>query len=140
LLVGVFAAVAAITIAQVVVDAHAILSGHQRVRVISVAGLASSALVSLAIAVGIARVFRGSRMDAYRWFDHALLIQVFVTELFAFLESQFAAAFGLLANLALLITLRLMIRAESHLALTDGDALMSEPARQPPPVAAAEPA
>jgi hypothetical protein len=138
-LVAVFATVATVTIVQVVIDAHAILSGHQRIHVISFAGLASSVVVSGSIVAGVVRLPE-SRMAAYRWFDHALLVQVFFTEVFAFLEPQFAAVFGFLLNLTLLLTLRLMIRAECHLALTEGDALMSELAPQAGSTVSAEPA
>ena len=49
--------------------------------------------------------------------DYALLVEIFFTEVFAFLQNQFGAAFGLLFDLALLLTLRAMIHAEEHRAL-----------------------
>ncbi len=42
-------------------------------------------------------------------------------DLFAFLESQFAAAFGLLLHLAVIVTLRLIIRAERGMDLFGDD-------------------
>jgi hypothetical protein len=122
LLVIVFVAIAASTLVQGVLDSRAIFDGTQHLHVISVAGFASSLVASAMIWVGITRL-RHSRIGAYRWFDHALMVQVFFTEVFAFLENQFGAVFGLLANLALLLTLRAMIHAEWHLALFGSDPL-----------------
>ncbi len=119
-LVAVFVAVAAATVVQVFLNARHILSGAQHVHVISVAGMASSVAAAGLIIVGIGQL-RDSRLHAYRWFDHALLVQVFFTELFAFLQNQFAAVFGLLLNLALLLALRTMIHAEHHLSLLSQD-------------------
>jgi hypothetical protein len=122
LLAVVFVAVAAVTVAQAIHDAARIISGHQHLHAISVAGIASSLVAGGMIVVGLAAL-RESRIAAYRWFDHALLVQVFFTEVFAFLEDQFGAAFGLLLNLALLLTLRAMIHAEWHHALYGPDPL-----------------
>jgi hypothetical protein len=121
-LVAVFVAVAGVTLVQVGLDASQILNGHQHLHVISVTGLASSLVASGLILVGLIHL-RQSRMAAYRWFDHALMVQVFFTEVFAFLENQFGAVFGLLLNLALLLTLRAMIHAEWHHAMYGPDAL-----------------
>ena len=121
-LVVVFIAVALGTLVQVALDAHAIYAGTQSVHVISVAGMASSVLVSVLILRGVAEV-RTSRLDAYGWFDRALLVQIFLTEVFAFLEHQFAAVFELLFFIALLFALRTMIHAEHHLALINQDPL-----------------
>jgi hypothetical protein len=141
LLVTVFSAVAAVTLVQVVLDARQILDGHQHLHVISVAGLASSIVASGLILIGLTRL-RDSRIAAYRWFDHALMVQVFFTEVFAFLEKQFGAVFGLLLNLALLLTLRAMIHAEWHHAMFGADALegeLEEPTPAVPGIATAGP-
>ena len=63
------------------------------------------------------------------------LATVFFTEVFAFLEKQFGAVFGLLLNLALLLTLRAMIHAEWHHAMFGPDALEGE--LEEPPVGVA---
>lgn len=133
-LVAVFVTVAVVTLVQVGLDATQILDGDQHLHVISVAGLASSIVASGLIVIGLTRL-RGSRIAAYRWFDHALLVQVFFTEVFAFLEKQFGAVFGLLLNLALLLTLRVMIHAEWHHALFGADALEGELDERPPTTA-----
>ena len=49
------------------------------------------------------------------------MVEIFFTEVFAFLENQFGAVFGLLFDLALLLTLRAMIHAEEHHALYGPD-------------------
>jgi hypothetical protein len=133
-LVAVFVAVAAVTLVQVTIDARQILNGHQHLHVISVAGLASSLVASGLILIGLTRL-RHARMAAYRWFDHALMVQVFFTEMFAFLENQFGAVFGLLLNLALLLTLRAMIHAEWHHAMYGPDPLEAAVEELPSPVA-----
>jgi len=134
-LVAVFVAVAVVTLVQVALDARQIFNGQQHLHVISVAGLASSIVASGLILIGLTRL-RDSRIAAYRWFDHALMVQVFFTEVFAFLEKQFGAVFGLLLNLALLLTLRAMIHAEWHHAMFGPDALEGELEELPAPVAA----
>lgn len=121
-LVAVFVLVAAVTLVQVGFAAGEIINGEQHLHVISVAGLASSVVASGLILIGLVRL-RESRIAAYRWFDHALMVQVFFTEVFAFLEDQFGAVFGLLLNLALLVTLRAMIHAEWHHAAYGPEAL-----------------
>lgn len=79
---------------------------------INVASLASSIVAGLLVMAGVWRLRRGRRLDAWRLFERALLVQIFVGQFFAFIESQFAAVFGLILNVLLLITLRLMIRNE----------------------------
>jgi len=133
LLVAVFATLAALTLVQLALAIVHVANGHQTLHVISLVGLASSLAASAMIVIGLTRL-RDSRMEAYRWFDHALLLQVFFTEVFAFLEDQFGAVFGLLLNLALLLTLRAMMHAEWHHALYGADTL--EDVLEPLPVTA----
>ncbi|TMK39292.1 MAG: hypothetical protein E6G56_11385 [Actinobacteria bacterium] len=124
-LIAVFVASALVTVGQVALDARDILNGDQPLRAITIAGLVSSLVASALVAVGVFKL-RESRLAAYRYFDHALLVEVFFTQVFAFLESQFGAVFTLLANLALLVTLRMMIRAECHLQLAGTDDPLTE--------------
>jgi len=140
-LVVVFVAVAAVTVVQVVLDGRKIFDGSESLHVIGAAGLASSLIASGMIWIGVVQ-FRRARLAGYRWFDHALLVQVFFTEVFAFLQHQFAAVFGLLLNLALLLALRTMIHAECHLSLLSQDPLepLSRADTLPPAQPAAHPA
>jgi hypothetical protein len=87
-----------------------------RITDLEIANAASvvSSLVSAAlVGCGIAALVRdGSHDAAYRWFDRALLVAIFVTQVFAFFESQFHAVFGLAIDLLLLIALRAVARAD----------------------------
>jgi len=49
---------------------------------------------------------------AYRWFERGVLVQIFVTQVFEFASHQLAGVTGLIANIALWLALRSMIRAE----------------------------
>lgn len=59
------------------------------------------------------------------------MVQIFFADLFAFLESQFAAAFGLLLHLAVIVTLRLIIRAERGMDLFGDDGWVGQPVVRP---------
>ncbi|MBV9309805.1 MAG: hypothetical protein JOZ73_03180 [Solirubrobacterales bacterium] len=121
-LVTVFAVFAVAILAEVALDAKRIWEGHESAHVIAIAAMASSLIASGMIWVGIVSL-RRSRLTAYRWFDYALLLQVFIAEVFAFLQHQFGAVFGLLASVTLLLTLRTMIHAECRSALLSDDPL-----------------
>jgi hypothetical protein len=73
---------------------------------VNIASLASSCLSALLVARGVLHLRRGRRADAYRDFERALLVAIFVTQVFAFVESQFGAVFGLAVDLLLLVGLR----------------------------------
>jgi hypothetical protein len=69
-------------------------------------------LLSLGLVlIGVARLPR-SRLEAYRWFERSVLISVFFTQVIVFWQDQLAALGGLLWDLALLTTLRFLIRQE----------------------------
>jgi hypothetical protein len=72
----------------------------------NVASLASSLLSALLVAWAIVDLRAGRRADAYRNFERALLVAIFVTRVFSFFESQFGAVFGLAVDLLLLLALR----------------------------------
>jgi hypothetical protein len=76
------------------------------------ADLVSSAVSALLVVVGLLELHRGDRLAAYRLFKDALLVSIFVTRVFAFVESQFGAVFGLAVDLLLLVTVRYMIDQE----------------------------
>jgi hypothetical protein len=73
---------------------------------VNIASLASSFLSALLVGRGVLQLRRGRRTDAYRDFERALLVAIFVTQVFAFVESQFGAVFGLGIDLLLLVALR----------------------------------
>lgn len=80
--------------------------------VINWLSLGSSTASGLLVAIGVVLLRRGERDAAYSWFERALLVSIFVTRSFAFVESQFAAVFGLAVDLVLLVSLDLMIKGE----------------------------
>jgi hypothetical protein len=77
---------------------------------INIGSLASFVVAGALVIAGVWRLRQGQRLGAYVMFERALLVAIFVGQFFAFVESQFAAVFGLILNVVLLITIRLMIR------------------------------
>lgn len=78
----------------------------------NLASIASSTVTTALITVGILKLRRGDRLGAYRLLDRAMLIQIFITQVFIFVESSFGAVSGLLISILLLITIRYMARQE----------------------------
>jgi hypothetical protein len=76
------------------------------------ASLISSVVSGVLVCVGLVRLRRGRRLGAYRMFTYALLVAIFVTQVFAFVESQFGAVFGLGVDLLLLVTVHYMTEQE----------------------------
>ncbi len=83
---------------------------------VNVASLAGGTASATLVAAGLRRLRRRGRLDAYRMFDRALLVSIFGTRVFAFVESQFGAVFGLGIDLLLLVTIRYMAEQERRLA------------------------
>jgi hypothetical protein len=79
------------------------------------ATLVSSGTSAVLVALGLRRMRQGRRLDAYRMLTHALLVAIFVTRVFVFVESQFGAVFGLAVDLLLLLTIRYMTEQERSL-------------------------
>jgi hypothetical protein len=79
---------------------------------LNLASLVSTAVSCVMVAFGLMRLARRQRLDAYAWFSRALLVSIFVTRVFTFVESQFGAVFGLAIDVLLLISVRLMAGAE----------------------------
>jgi hypothetical protein len=82
---------------------------------LNIASLCSTAVSAVLVAIGLNHLRCGARLEAYRWFDRALLVSIFVTRVFAFVESQFGAVFGLGVDLLLLVTIRYMAAQERRL-------------------------
>jgi ABC-type multidrug transport system fused ATPase/permease subunit len=85
---------------------------------LNVASLVSTGVSSLLVAFGLVRWARRQRLDAYAWFTRALLVSIFVTRVFTFVESQFGAVFGLAVDVLLLITVQLMAQQERRRLLS----------------------
>jgi hypothetical protein len=82
----------------------------------NLASIVSSAATAGLIAVGIVKLRREDRVGGYRMLDRAMLIQIFITQVFVFVESSFAAVTGLLLSILLLVTIRHVERQEREAA------------------------
>ena len=80
---------------------------------VSVASVAASLVVGVLVIAGVLRLRAAKRLTAYRLFERAMLVQIFIADFFSFVESQFSAVFGVGVDILLLITVRYMIRRES---------------------------
>jgi hypothetical protein len=77
------------------------------------ATIVSSGVSGTLIVVGVVRL-RHHRLEAYRWFERGMLVQIFVTQVFEFAHEQLAGVFGLVLNILIWVALRSMIRAETE--------------------------
>jgi hypothetical protein len=110
----------------------------------NLASIASSTATAALITVGILKLRRGDRLGAYRILDRAMSIQIFITQVFIFVESSFGAVSGLLISILLLITVRYMARQESERQKAGAAAAgvppsPAEPAPEPVPHMRADP-
>lgn len=78
-------------------------------------GEITSALVASFLALWGAFVLRKSRLEAFELFQRATLINLFLTEFFAFSRIQFAAVPGFLLNVLLIIFISYAIAQEKQL-------------------------
>ena len=120
---GVWAAASIVTLMSVVFSDE---TGH--LSFVNLASLASPFVAAVLVGVGLVRLAERDRLAAYQWFDRALLVQLFITQVFEFVASQFSAVFGLAVNVLLLVTVRYMIRGERHLERETVAAPAAEPA------------
>jgi hypothetical protein len=84
--------------------------------------LTAAVASGLCVLVGAWRLRRRSRISGYRWFMRAVLISIFVFQVFAFYYAQFAALGGLVFDLLLYAALSYMIRREQVEAEVAGHA------------------
>ena len=124
-LFGIWALVSALGVFELVfsvgVDLGAAHRGYVSDRIqdlafVNIASLVSSFASALLVAHGVLRLRQGRREAAYRDFERALLVAIFVTQVFSFVESQFGAVFGLGIDLLLLVGLR-SVRARDRASL-----------------------
>jgi hypothetical protein len=76
-----------------------------QLHLVNVASLAASAASAVLVAIGLRGLRGRTPLSGYRMLERALFVSIFVSRLFAFVESQFAAVFGLLVDLLLLAAL-----------------------------------
>jgi hypothetical protein len=85
----------------------------------TISNFISAALVIL----GLMRLRQGRTLDAYQWFDRSLLIQIFLGQVFAYIDQSFIATWGFLICVVLLISVRFMAREEQRLQRERGEVL-----------------
>jgi hypothetical protein len=133
-LFGIWALVTVIGVAELVLGAALDLGGahpwyvsdrFEDLEFVNVASLVSGLVSALLVGRGVLQLRRGRQAAAYRSFEHALLVAIFVTQVFAFFESQFGAVFGLAVDLVLLVALRSLSAGEP------GQAAVMPPSRVP---------
>lgn len=83
---------------------------------------ASYVVAAILVWVGLLRLRAGRRLDGYRMLDRALLVQLLIGQIFAFIDRSFNAVWGFFFVLALFVTLRFMIAQETRLAADDAPA------------------
>jgi hypothetical protein len=90
----------------------------------------ASVVAAVLVVIGIARL-RRSRLEAYRWFDRALLVWILVVQVYVFRQMQFAGVLGLAVDLFIWTMVRSAITIEEQRELLGDDA--SEPVAPPAP-------
>jgi len=75
------------------------------------AGLVSATIAAAFAVAGIMKI-RSSRLEAYKLFKNAVLVQIFLVQVFLFYKAQFLAVIGLAGNICVLLVLYYMIRQE----------------------------
>ncbi len=95
---------------------------------ISYAAILSSLASAVFVLIGVYRLRTSTRLAAYRMFDRALLIEIYVTQVFAFAKSEFSAVFGLAVYLLAWVTLRYMMGAERRIEHLDAGGAVPAPA------------
>ena len=94
---------------------HIVLSKLGDLNLCEVVSLLSSAASGILVVLGVLRM-RRSRLAAYALFRRAMLVSIFLVQVFAFYEHQMSAFFGLLWNITILAALNYMIEEEKALA------------------------
>jgi hypothetical protein len=77
------------------------------------AGLASATLAAALVIYAVTKMPR-SRLEAYRIFKNAVLVQIFIVQVFLFYKAELLALLGLAGNICVLLALNYMIRQEAN--------------------------
>jgi hypothetical protein len=111
---AVFCALAISSLAEIITLA---LSAGDRnhLSFIEIASIASSIASGVFAAAGVIQLRTRDRLAAYRMFERSVLVTIFVTQVFAFAQSEFSAVFGLGVYLLIWATLRYSIGLERKL-------------------------
>ncbi|VVB72675.1 Uncharacterised protein [uncultured archaeon] len=79
---------------------------------VDLAGLASATLAAVFAVIGIFKI-QSDRLVAYQFFKNAVLIQIFLLQVFLFYIAQLPAILGLAGDICVLLVLHYMIRQEA---------------------------
>lgn len=77
------------------------------------ASLATASLSSIMVIFAVIRM-KKSRLEAYRIFKNAILVQIFIVQVIRFYQSEFSALLGLAGNIGILLVLNYMIIQETN--------------------------
>jgi hypothetical protein len=77
--------------------------------------LVTSAVSGIFVLIGIYEINKNSRKSGYEMFKYAVLVSIFLTQFFLFLEEQLSAIFGLFFSLIILSMLQYVIYQEDVL-------------------------
>jgi hypothetical protein len=91
---------------------NAAVNGGDNIGFSGWATLASSSIVAVLYSIGVYKLIRASRLEAYRWFDWGLLVSIFIVQVFAFADQELGAVGTLIFNLVVLAMLRAMMAEE----------------------------
>ena len=105
---------------------HIILSRLRGLNLTEVVSLLASGASGMLVVLGVLRM-RRARLEAYMLFRRAMLVSIFLVQVFAFYQHQMSAFFGLVWNVTILVTLDYMIEEEKAM---DGDGSPYSPASQ----------
>jgi hypothetical protein len=113
-LIGVFALVLPVGFEEGAARAGETSDAISHLSFLNWGSLVSSAVSGVLVFVGLSDLVRGDRPQAYVWLTRALLVSIFITRVFSFVESQFGAVFGLGIDILLLISVQAMARREAR--------------------------
>ena len=115
ILIGFFLLLALIQIAIVLLVALAeILASDVDTLQLGYTGIATLCSVAVSGVLTLIGIFqlRRSRLAAYRWFVRSILVSIFVTQVFTFLESELSALWGFALDILIYTALKIMIERE----------------------------
>jgi hypothetical protein len=84
---------------------------HNDTPPIQVGTLIASAISLGLVLIGVVELPR-SRLEAYHWFERAVLVSILITQVLVFWQDQLTSLGGVLWDLALLTTLRFVLKQE----------------------------
>ena len=105
------AAVGQVTVVVAFFFGQDVFGGADGWSFVAVASFTSSTGAGILIIIGLWRL-RYSHLDSYHWFTRAILVNIFITQVFVFLDSQLAGIGGLVLDLLFYIALQFLIELE----------------------------